>query len=89
MASKAAISKQKRREKLVSKYAEKRRQLVEAGDYDKLLKLPRNASATRLRNRCAITGRSRGYIRRFKMSRIAFREKALNGELPGVKKISW
>lgn len=89
MASKAAIAKQKKREKLVAKYAVKRRALTEAGNYEALLKLPRNGAATRLRNRCAITGRPRGYIRKFKMSRIALRQKALNGELPGVRKISW
>lgn len=89
MASKAAISKQKRRTKLYNQYAEKRAALLESGEAEKLAKTPRNSSITRLRNRCAVTGRSRGYIRRFKMSRIAFREKALSGELPGVKKISW
>lgn len=89
MASKAAIAKQKKRERLVEKHAEKRQQLIADGDYEGLSKLPRNSSATRLRNRCAITGRPRGYIGRFKLSRIALREKALKGELPGVKKFSW
>ncbi len=89
MASKAAIAKQKKRQELVDRYAEKRSRLIEAGDTEGLRKLPRNASPTRLRNRCAVTGRPRGYIRRFKMSRTALREHALRGELPGVKKISW
>lgn len=89
MASKAAVAKQNRREKLVAKYAKKRSELLMNGDYEGLSKLPRNSSPTRLRNRCAISGRPRGYVRRFKLSRIALREKALNGELPGVRKISW
>ncbi len=89
MASKAAIAKQKKRTELVERYAERRSKLIQEGDVEGLRKLPRNASPTRLRNRCAVTGRPRGYIRRFKMSRIAFREHALRGELPGVKKISW
>ncbi len=89
MASKAAIAKQKRREKLVNKYAEKRAALVESRDYEGLSKLPRNSAPSRLRNRCAITGRPRGFIRRFKLSRIEFRKRALSGELPGVKKLSW
>ncbi|MCA9381633.1 30S ribosomal protein S14 [Candidatus Dojkabacteria bacterium] len=89
MASKAAIAKQKRRQKLVDQYADKRARLIEEGDVEGLRKLPRNSSPTRLRNRCELTGRPRGYIRRFKMSRIALREHALKGELPGVRKISW
>ena len=89
MASKAAIAKQKRRELLVKRYAEKRAKLIENGNIEGIRKLPRNASPTRLRNRCSISGRSRGYIRRFKMSRIALREYSNKGELPGVKKISW
>ncbi|GAB4285110.1 MAG: 30S ribosomal protein S14 [Candidatus Dojkabacteria bacterium] len=89
MASKAAIAKQRKIRMLVSKYKDKRIDLIERGDMEKLRKLPRNSSATRLRNRCAVTGRPRAYIRRFKMSRIAFRQMALNGELPGVRKISW
>lgn len=89
MASKAAIAKQKRKESIVKKYAEKRARLLSEGNLEAVRKLPRNASATRLRNRCEITGRARGYIRKFKMSRIALRQKALAGELPGVKKISW
>ena len=89
MASKAAKSKQNRREKLVSKYSEKRAKYIEEGNYEKLEKLPRNSSAVRLRNRCALSGRPRGFIRRFKMSRIALRDMAKQGFLPGVTKISW
>jgi small subunit ribosomal protein S14 len=89
MARKALIEKEKKRERLVTKYAELRAQLKAQGDYELLMKLPRNASPTRLRNRCSLSGRSRGYIRRFGLSRIEFRQKALAGELPGVKKISW
>jgi small subunit ribosomal protein S14 len=89
MAKKGMLEKEKRREKMVAKYAALREELKAKGDYVSLAALPRNASPTRLRNRCQITGRSRGYIRRFGMSRIVFREKALRGEIPGVKKISW
>ncbi len=89
MAKKGMLEKEKRREKMVAKYAALREELKSKGDYVSLAALPRNASPTRLRNRCQITGRGRGYIRRFGMSRIVFREKALRGEIPGVKKISW
>lgn len=89
MARKALIEKEKKRKNLVAKFAELRAQLKAQGDYESLMKLPRNASPTRMRNRCSLTGRSRGYLRRFGMSRIEFRQKALAGELPGVKKISW
>lgn len=89
MAKKGILEKEKRREKTVAKYAALREELKAKGDYASLAALPRNASPTRLRNRCSLTGRSRGYLRRFGLSRIAFREKALKGEIPGVKKISW
>lgn len=89
MARKALIEKEKKRKKLVAKFAEVRAQLKSQGDFEALLKLPRNASPTRMRNRCSLSGRSRGYIRRFGISRIEFRQKALAGELPGVRKISW
>ncbi|KXK11713.1 MAG: Alternate 30S ribosomal protein S14 [Microgenomates bacterium OLB23] len=89
MAKKGILEKEKRREKTVAKYAALREELKAKGDYASLAALPRNASPTRLRNRCSITGRSRGYLRRFGLSRIVFREKALKGEIPGVKKISW
>lgn len=89
MARKALIEKEKNRQILVDKYAELRAELKAKGDYEALSQLPRNSSPTRLRNRCSLTGRSRGYIRRFGLSRIEFRERALKGEIPGVKKISW
>ena len=89
MARKALVQKELKRKRLVQKYAKKRAELKAKGDYAGLAQLPRNASPTRMRNRCSLTGRSRGYIRRFGLSRIEFRQKALNGEIPGVKKISW
>jgi small subunit ribosomal protein S14 len=89
MAKKSSVAKEKKRQQLVEKYAEKRRRLREAGDWEGLAKLPRNSSPTRLRNRCHVTGRSRGYMRRFGLSRITFRELALRGEIPGVTKSSW
>jgi len=78
-----------KRAKLVAKYAEKRAQLKEAGDYEALQKLPKNASPVRLHNRCKITGRPKGYMRQFGLSRIQFREMASAGLIPGVKKASW
>ena len=89
MAKKSWIAREKKRRKLVAKYAEKRRKLKAAGDYEALQKLPRNASPVRLNNRCALTGRSRAYMRKFGISRIVFREMALAGKIPGVKKSSW
>lgn len=89
MARKSAIARQKKREEMVAKYAEKRRILKEEGDYQGLALLPRNSSSVRLHNRCKLTGRPRGYIRRFGISRIKFRELALQGKIPGVKKTSW
>lgn len=89
MAKKSKIAKLKRQEKLVEKYAEKRRTLKEAGDYIGLSKLPRDSSPVRLHHRDAIDGRPRGYIRKFQMSRINFRKHAHAGEIPGVRKASW
>ncbi len=89
MAKKSWIAREKKRRKMVAKYAEKRRKLKAAGDYEALQKLPRNASPVRLNNRCALTGRSRAYMRKFGVSRIVFREMALAGKIPGVKKASW
>ncbi len=83
------VARQKKREKIVAQYAEKRRELKEKGDYVALSKLPRNSSPTRLNNRCEVTGRPRGYLRKFKLSRIKFRELAHKGQVPGVKKSSW
>lgn len=74
---------------MVAQYAEKREALKQAGDWKALDLLPKNSSAVRLKNRCQLTGRPRGYIRYFGLSRIAFRDMALNGKIPGVKKASW
>lgn len=89
MAKKSWIAREKKRRKMVAKYADKRRRLKEAGEWEELQKLPRNASPVRLNNRCAMTGRSRAYMRKFGVSRIVFRELALAGKIPGIKKASW
>ena len=89
MATKAWISKQKRREQIVAKYADIRRQLKKDKNYAALANLPRDASPVRLRNRCQLTGRSRAVLRKFKVSRIMLRELALAGKIPGLKKASW
>lgn len=89
MAKKSKIVKQEKRRVIVERYAEIRAELKEKGDYAGLSKLPRNASPTRLRNRDALDGRPRGYMRKFGLSRLTFRELAHKGELPGVKKASW
>lgn len=89
MAKKSKVAKHHKQQKIVERYAELRQELKEKGDYLALSKLPRNASPTRLKNRCELTGRPRGYMRKFSMSRIAFRELAHKGQLPGVKKASW
>lgn len=89
MASKSTFERMKRVQKTVDKYAERRRQLKEAGDYAGLQKLPRDASPTRLRNMCALSGRTRAVYRKFKLSRIKLRELALEGKVPGMRKASW
>ena len=89
MARKALIAKQKRRERIVKKYAELRKELKAKGDYEALQKLPRDSSASRLNNRCNVTGRVSGYYRKFGMSRLVFRELALQGKIPGIVKSSW
>ena len=89
MARKAKIVKDQKQRATVAKYAAKRQALKEAGDYAALQKLPRNASPVRLHNRDAFDGRPHGYIRKFGVSRIRFRELAYSGQLPGVKKSSW
>jgi len=89
LAKKSKVVKEKKRQELVKKYAELRRELKEKGDYEALRKLPRDSAPNRLHNRCELTGRPRGYLRKFKMSRIAFRELAHKGQIPGVKKSSW
>ena len=89
MAKKSMIARDKKRAKMIEKYAAKRAELKAAGDFDGLALLPPNSSPTRKKNRCAETGRPRGYMRRFGLSRISFREHASKGEVPGVTKSSW
>ncbi|RYY85263.1 30S ribosomal protein S14 [Flaviaesturariibacter flavus] len=89
MAKESVKARQRKREVLVAKFAEKRAALKAAGDYAALDQLPRNASPVRLRNRCQLTGRPRAYSRYFGISRIALRDMALNGTIPGLKKASW
>lgn len=89
MAKESMKARERKRRKMVAKYAEKRKALKEAGDYEGLQKLPRNASPVRLHNRCGITGRPKGYMRQFGVSRVTFRELASNGLIPGVRKASW
>ncbi|MCM3005371.1 30S ribosomal protein S14 [Priestia koreensis] len=89
MAKKSKVIKQQKREELVLKYAEIRKELKAKGDYEALRQLPRDSSPTRSNSRCKLTGRPRGYMRKFDLSRIAFRELAHKGQLPGVKKASW
>lgn len=89
MAKTSQLARLAKKTKLVAKYAAKRAALKAAGDVAGLQKLPKNSSAIRLKNRCAVTGRSRGYMRAFGLSRIKFRELVLEGKIPGVKKASW
>jgi len=89
MAKESMKAREVKRQKMVAKYAEKRAALIAAGDYEGLQKLPRNASPVRLHNRCKLTGRPKGYMRQFGISRVTFREMANFGLIPGVKKASW
>jgi small subunit ribosomal protein S14 len=89
MAKQSVKARQRKREAMVAKYADKRAALKAAGDYAALDKLPKNASPVRLKNRCQLSGRPRGYVRYFGLSRIALRDMALNGQIPGLKKASW
>jgi len=89
MAKESMKAREVKRAKLVDKYAEKRKALKEAGDYEGLQKLPRNSNPIRMHNRCKLTGRPKGYMRQFGISRICFREMANNGLIPGVRKASW
>ena len=89
MARKSLIAREHKRERMVAKYAEKRKALKEAGDYDALDKLPRNANPVRLHNRCQLTGRPKGYMREFGLCRVQFRDMALAGKIPGIRKASW
>ena len=89
MARESIKARERKREKLVARYAKKRAELKAEGDYVGLDKLPRNASPVRLHNRCKITGRPKGYMRKFGICRVVFREMASDGKIPGVTKASW
>ncbi len=89
MAKESMKAREVKRAKLAAKYAEKRKQLKAEGDYEGLQAIPKNASPIRKHNRCKITGRPKGYMRQFGLSRIQFREMAAKGLIPGVKKASW
>jgi small subunit ribosomal protein S14 len=89
MARKSIIAREIKRERLVAKYADLRKKLKEEGDYEALDKLPRNSSKVRLHNRCKLTGRPKGYMRKFGINRVMFRKMANEGLIPGVTKASW
>ncbi len=89
MAKESMKARERKREKIVARYAEKRAKLKAEGDWEGLQKLPKNSAAVRLHNRCKLTGRPRGYMRQFGISRVLFRKMALEGLIPGVKKASW
>ena len=89
MAKESVKARERKRQKMVAKYVAKRKALKEAGDYVGLDKLPKNASPVRLHNRCRLTGRPKGYMRKFGISRVTFREMASAGKIPGVTKASW
>lgn len=89
MARKSLIAREAKRQKTVDKYAERRRLLKAEGKWEELQRLPRDASPVRLHNRCQLTGRPRGYMRKFGVSRVLFRKMALEGQIPGVRKSSW
>jgi small subunit ribosomal protein S14 len=89
MAKESVKARQRKREKMVEKFAEKRAALKAAGEWQALDQLPKNSSKVRLKNRCQITGRPKGYMRFFGLSRVMFRDMALSGKIPGVKKASW
>ncbi len=89
MAKKSMIARDLKRQKMIQKYAAKRAELKEMGDLEGLQALPKNSSPTRWKNRDALSGRPRGYMRKFGLSRINFREKAVKGEIPGITKSSW
>lgn len=89
MARKSLLAREDKKRRMYEKYAQKRKELKEKGDYDALQLLPRNSASTRIHNRCLMTGRPRGYYRKFGISRLVLREMALRGEIPGLKKASW
>lgn len=89
MAKTSQVARENKRKRLVAKFAEKRKELKANADYDALSELPRNSNPVRLHNRCAVTGRARGFYRKFGISRLTFRKMALEGKIPGVRKASW
>lgn len=89
MAKTSQIARENKRKKLVAKFAQKRKELKANSDFDALADLPRNSNPIRLHNRCAVTGRARGFYRKFGLSRLTFRKMALEGKIPGVRKASW
>lgn len=89
MAKRCSVAREAKRRRLVAKYAALRKELKEKGDFAALQALPRNSSPSRLHNRCSLSGRPRAYMRKFGLSRIAFRDLALEGKIPGVTKASW
>ncbi|MFC4871329.1 30S ribosomal protein S14 [Negadavirga shengliensis] len=89
MARESIKARERKRERMVAKYAKKRAELKAAGDYEALDKLPKNASPVRLHNRCKLTGRPKGYMRKFGINRVTFREMASAGKIPGITKSSW
>ena len=89
MAKESMKARERKRQRMVAKYADKRAELKAAGDWEGLQKLPKNSSKVRLHNRCTLTGRPKGYMRQFGLSRVTFREMANQGLIPGVKKASW
>jgi len=89
MARKALIAREAKRQKMVAKYADLRAKLKAEGNWEELDKLPKNSSKVRLHNRCLLTGRPKGYMRRFGINRVTFRQMALDGKIPGITKASW
>ncbi len=89
MAKTSQVARQHKRERLVQKFLDRRKQAKESGNFEFLAQLPRNSNPVRLHNRCAVTGRARGYYRKFGISRLTFRKMALEGKIPGVRKASW
>lgn len=89
MARESLKARERKRERLVAKYAKKRAELKAAGDFEALDKLPKNSSPVRLHNRCKLTGRPKGYMRKFGINRVTFREMASAGKIPGITKSSW
>lgn len=89
MARKALIAREAKRQRMVAKYADLRAKLKAEGNWEELDKLPKNSSKVRLHNRCLLTGRPKGYMRRFGINRVTFRQMALEGKIPGVTKASW